>query len=89
MKTKTTFNQLYGFPGFRARARFKSGIKGNSNARVVELVRRKKKLFVPYANGLYTAITTKEYTGYVICLLGRCRYTWNSNTGVGTVRSVA
>ena len=43
MKTKTCFRALYSFPGFQARARFKSGVKGDPHARVVALVRRQKK----------------------------------------------
>ena len=46
MKTKRTFKELYSFPGFRAKARFKRGILGDPIARVVELVRRQKKVFV-------------------------------------------
>lgn len=43
MKTKTSFRDLYSFSGFRARARFKCGVKGDPVARVVELVRHQKK----------------------------------------------
>jgi hypothetical protein len=44
MKTKTCFRALYSFPGFQARARFKSGVTGDPHARVVALVRRQKKV---------------------------------------------
>lgn len=43
MKTKTTFSQLYSFAGFRAQTRFKSGILGDTKARIVSLGRRQKK----------------------------------------------
>jgi hypothetical protein len=50
MKTKTTFSQLYSFPGFRARPRFKCGVFQDPKARVVDLARRQKKRFVPAVN---------------------------------------
>ncbi len=81
MKTKTTFSQLYSFPGFRARARFKSGIFQDPHARVVSLVRRKKKRFVQGANIPGRVSTIVGFIGFVICAQGQCESTWNSNTG--------
>lgn len=82
MKTKTTFSQLYNFPGFRALARFKSGIFQDPQARVVSLVRRKKKRFVPDAKSPRKVFTIIGFIEFVICVQGRCGSTWNSNTGV-------
>jgi hypothetical protein len=47
MKTHTSFRQLYSFPGFGAKARFKCGVRGDPGARVVELVRHQKKVSAP------------------------------------------
>jgi hypothetical protein len=41
MKQAKTLEQLFSFPGFRAKQRL-SGIFGDSGARVVELARRKR-----------------------------------------------
>lgn len=49
MKTKTSFHDLYSFPGFRAHARFKCGVKGDPVARVVKLARQQKKTYAPVA----------------------------------------
>jgi hypothetical protein len=82
MKTKTTFSQLYNFPGFRARARFKSGVFKDSQARVVELIRRQKKRFVPVAGSRHEASTTVELTASAIWMPGACGSIWISSTGV-------
>jgi preprotein translocase subunit Sss1 len=82
MKTKTTFSQLYNFPGFRARARFKSGIFQDSHARVVSLVRRKKKQFVQGVNIPGKVSTIIGFIGFVIWPPAILESIWNSNTGV-------
>jgi hypothetical protein len=46
MDTKTNLKDLYSFPGFRALIRLKPHPE-DSNARVVTLRRRQKKVFVP------------------------------------------
>ena len=86
MKTKITFSQLYDFPGFRAKARFKSGIKGDHKARVVELTRHQKKRFVQYAEQHHEVFMTTEYIGFVTCLQEGCESTLNSSIGEFTVR---
>ena len=58
MKTKTSFRELYAFPGFRARSRFKCGVFQDQKARVVELVRRQKKRCARNADSRLEAITT-------------------------------
>lgn len=81
MKIKTTFSQVYSFPGFRARTRFKSGVKGDSNARVVELARHQKKRFVPYVEQYLGVFTTTEHTGFGTYLAVECESTLNSSIG--------
>ncbi len=86
MKTKITFSQLYDFPGFRAKARFKSGIKGDHKARVVELERHQKKRFVPYAEQHPEVFMTIGYIGSVTYLQEECESTLNSSIGEFTVQ---
>lgn len=74
MNTNTTFSQLYSFPGFRARTRFKCGIKGDPKARVVALVRRKKKRCVRFVGRYPEASTIIKPTGHVTWLPERCGY---------------
>jgi len=81
MKIKTTFSQLYNFQGFRAKSRFKSGVKGDSNARVVELTRHQKKRFVPYVEQYLGVFTTTGYTGFGTYLAVECESTLNSSIG--------
>ena len=38
MKTKKSLSEIYSFPGFQARAKFKKGVLGDSKARVIALV---------------------------------------------------
>lgn len=80
MKTKTTFSQLYNFPGFRARARFKCGVFKDSKARVVELIRRQKKRFVPVAESRHDAFTTTGFTAFAIWMREACESTLISST---------
>jgi len=81
MKTKTTFSQLYNFPGFRARARFKSGVFQDPKARVVELVRRQKKRSVPVAEHRHGASTIAEHTASAIWMPEALEFTWTSSIG--------
>lgn len=84
MKTKTSFSQLYSFPGFRARARFKGGVLGDPGARVVCLVRRQKKRCVQPVGRPPAAFTITGSTGYGIWTPGRCGSIWSLNTGAWT-----
>ena len=81
MKTKTTFSQLYDFPGFRARARFKCGVFKDSKARVVELVRRQKKRFAPAAERRHGVFTTGGLTASAIWMPAGIASTWTSSIG--------
>jgi len=77
MKTKKSFSEIYSFPGFRARAKFKKGILGDSKARVVELVRRQKKRFVQPAVNHPEVTTISASTGSEISPVGICGFIWN------------
>jgi hypothetical protein len=79
MKTKTSFSQLYDFPGFRARARFKSGVFKDPIARVVELARRQKKRFVPAAERRHGVSTTGGLTASAIWMPADIASTWISS----------
>ncbi len=88
MKTKRTFKELYSFPGFRAKARFKSGILGDPMARVVELERRQKKVYVPDAGRQRQAFMTGASIGYGMRTVAVCACTLSLITGALIVRSV-
>jgi hypothetical protein len=81
MKTKTCFRALYSFPGFQARARFKSGVKGDPHARVVALVRRQKKASAPVVAGEAPRSMTAGLTGSAIWTAGAPGSTWTSSIG--------
>ena len=59
MKTKSTFRDLYRFPGFRARATLKTHPEDPEGC-IVILERRQKKRFVPVAVQRHQAIGTVE-----------------------------
>jgi hypothetical protein len=80
MKTKKSLSAIYSFPGFRARAKFKKGILGDSRARVVALVRRQKKQFVQVAAKLPRATMINAFTVLEILIVAICGFTWNLNT---------
>jgi hypothetical protein len=80
MKTKKSFSEIYSFPGFRARAKFKQGILGDPKARVVELVRRQKKRFVQPVVNLPEVTTINVSTGSEISPAGICGFIWNLST---------
>ena len=85
MKTKTTFSQLYNFPGFRAQTRFKCGVFQDPRSRVVDLVRRQKKRFVQVASAHRGVFTITASTAFVIWQPGVIEFIWTSSIGVWTV----
>lgn len=89
MKTKTSLRDIYSPPGFRARARFKSGILGDPQARVIQLERRQKK-----ASALVAAVRSGLFgTGASIAPApwtpAACASTWTSNTAAWPARTAA
>ena len=88
MKTKKSLSEIYSFPGFRARVKFKKGILGDSRARVVALVRRQKKRFVRAAAKLPRAIMINAFTVLEILIVAICEFTWNLNTTESIAKDV-
>ncbi len=78
MKTQTSLNALYSFPGFRARSRLK-GILGDSHARVVTLMRRQKKRCAAHAARLLAASTTARAIKYGMWTRAAHGFTWHSS----------
>lgn len=89
MKTKTSFRSLYSFPGFRALARFKCGVKGDPVARVVQLVRRQKKRLAPVAAGRSRVSALNGPTASGIWTPPTRVCIWTSNIGAWLVRTAA
>ncbi len=79
MKTKRSLSEVYSFPGFQARAKFKKGILGDPKARVITLVRRQKKRFVQVAEEPPIVITINVITALGILPAVICGFTWNLN----------
>jgi hypothetical protein len=65
MKAKNTLQDLYKFPGFRARATLRSNPQDPEGC-IVTLERRQKKQFVPAAVQRHQAIGTGERIWYEI-----------------------
>jgi hypothetical protein len=87
MKTKTSFRDLYSFPGFRARARFKCGVKGDPKARVVQLVRRQKKRSALAAAEPSGGSVPGGFTAFVTSMPRTPAFIWTSNTGASPART--
>lgn len=87
MKTKTTLNELYSFPGFRANSRLK-GLFGDSQSRIIVLKRRQKKQFALYAAEATESIMIPGFTVSVILKQVECGSIWNLNTGVYSAGAV-
>jgi hypothetical protein len=72
MLKRQTLSGLYHFPGFRPKKTV-YGIFGDSNARVIKLSRRGKKLFAASAaqyNGLLVIVETALSATYPVVTLG-------------------
>ena len=79
METIKTLRDIYGFPGFRARARLKPHPK-DPDGRIVRLERRQKKRFALYVVGQYQAFETDELTWSETWMPGQPEYILNSST---------
>ena len=88
MKTKKSLSEIYSFPGFQARTKFKKGVLGDSKARVIALVRRQKKRFVQIAVSLPKVIMISVFTVLEILIAVICEFTWNLNTAESTAKVV-
>ena len=89
MKTKKSLSEIYSFPGFRARAKFKKGILGDSRARVIALIRRQKKRFVRVAVRPPKAIMINAFTVLEILIAAICEFIWNLNTAESIAKDVS
>lgn len=89
MKTKTSFSDIFSFPGFRARSRFKCGVLGDPAARVVKLVRRQKKTSAPVAIVRYVVSGTVVFTAFETWMQRVLISTWTLNTAALIVRIAA
>ena len=78
MKTNKTLNDLYSFPGFRARSKLK-GVLGDSPARIVTLVRRQKKRYVAHAARPRRVSTTARFIGCATWTPAARASIWNLN----------
>ena len=87
METIQTLQDIYSFPGSRARARLKPHPK-DPQGRIVRLERRQKKQSALDAVGRYQAFEIEELTWYETSMLGRTAYTLNSSTAGLPVRTV-
>jgi len=80
METIKTLNDIYSFPGFRARARLKPH-PHDSGGRIVELERRQKKQSAQAAAGQYQASGIGVLTLFEIWTPEQPASTLHSNTG--------
>lgn len=86
MKTKTSFKDLYSFPGFRADARLKEHLK-HPEAQVVTLKRRQKKLSAPVGKlNAAGMIVASKWCGIWIPVAYRC--IWNLRFAESNATSV-
>lgn len=89
MKTKTSLRSLYSFPGFRALARFKCGVKGDPKARVVQLVRRQKKRPALAAGEQSRGSAPGGLTAFGTWTPRTRAFIWTSNTGASLAQTAA
>ena len=78
MKTNKTLNELYSFPGFKARSKLK-GMFGDSPARIIALVRRQKKRYAAHAARPRAAFTIVRCIRCAMSMPGASGCTWNSS----------
>jgi len=82
MDTKTSFKDLYSFPGFRASAHLKPHPE-HPGARITTLKRRQKKLLVP-VDRFIAAGTTVEFERFATLILVQLRFIWSLRFAVST-----
>jgi hypothetical protein len=87
MKYPQTLSALFAFPGFRARSRLQ-GIFGDPHARLVVLVRRKKRPYAPGAGRGTVPSTTARPAGCGIWMRRVGASTWPLSSGGWPARAV-
>lgn len=88
MKSPRTVRELFSMPGFVANGTLK-GIFGDRHARIITLMRRKKRLCVPTVAIAAAIVTTNARVECVISLWRTGGFTWSSSVGASTVRGAA
>ena len=88
MQHTTTLSALFSFPGFRARSRLQ-GIFGDPHARLVVLVRRKKRRCVPAAESDPGRSTIVRRGGCGISMRPAGASTWRVSNDESRVPAVA
>lgn len=87
METIRTLQDIYSFPGFRARARLKPHPK-DPQGRIVRLERRQKKQSALDVAGRYQGFEIEERTRFETLMPEQPAYTLNSSTAGLPVRTV-
>ena len=87
MKHTQTLSAVFSFPGFRARSRLQ-GIFGDPHARLVTLVRRKKRRCVPAVEPATEPSTTAPCAGCGIPMWQAGVSTWRLSSGGWLARAV-
>ena len=87
METIQTLQDIYSFPGFRARARLKPHPK-DPQGRIVRLERRQKKQSALDVAGRYQGFEIEERTWFETLMPGQPAYTLNLSTAGLPVRTV-
>ena len=88
MQHTKTLSAVFSFPGFRARSQLQ-GILGDSHARLVVLVRRKKRRCAPAAGPDPGRSTTVRRGGCGTPMGPAGASTWRLNNGESRVHAVA
>ena len=88
MQRTKTLSALFSFPGFRARGQLQ-GIFGDPHARLVVLVRRKKRRCAPAAGPDPGRSTTVRRVGCGIPMRPAGASTWRLSSGESRVPAVA
>lgn len=85
MKSPRTVRELFSMPGFVANATL-DGVFGDSHARIITLLRRKKRPSVPTVVIAVATITTNVFVERAISPWPTGGFIWNSSVGASTVR---
>jgi hypothetical protein len=80
MGKKRRLRDEYRYPGFSPRSEIQ-GIFGDAGARIIQLVRRQKKLHAVVAGKCTGAITTRRFAGYGIYPAAMSESIWEWKSG--------
>jgi len=91
MENYRRLRDLFSFPGFVARAKFKEELDDSDTkmmAKVVTLHRKKKRQYVRTADIAAVVATISARTAHAICQWLDAAYTWNLRAGAYIARGV-